>query len=299
MRLDARTIAKYFDGISEKELRNFQDFLESHTLKRAEFDQKSICYYCCGNGEKTVLAFSGGHTGPWAVYNFVLGFEREFRVVVVDFSSCEHLDDFSRCVNHVLDSEGIGRVCLTGQSLTGMFAQAYFRRNAERVEKMVLTNTLAPKKEKNKKTALAIMRLIPSFLLNPLLKKKLSGLGKTEGEISPEAEEKLRFRMALLLHDMDQMGSKKTLLGVLKMLYEFNAEEADYLKVSERWPGSVLIVTAEDEPYREDVDSLSKLYPHSKIYSFPPGWGHSAPLVHMQKFHTLLKNFFYDQVDNR
>jgi pimeloyl-ACP methyl ester carboxylesterase len=292
MKLDSRTIKKYFKGTSEDEMRRFRDFLAAHPLKETEFKGKSISYYCYGGGDKTVLAFSGGHTGPWGVYNFVLGFEQKFRVVVVDFSSCVSLDNFSQCVNHVLETEGIGPVCLTGQSLTGMFAQSYFRRNMDRVESMVLTNTLAPRRERNKKGALAMMRLFPSFLLNPLLKKKLSGLGKIEGEISPEAEERLRFRMALLLHDMDLVGSKKILLHILKMLFEFNAEDEPLPGAFKQWPGRVLIVTAEDEPYREDVDSLMKIYPHTELYSFPAGWGHSAPLVHMEKFQTILVNFF-------
>ncbi len=299
MKLDEQTVKKYFMGTSENEMRRFQDFLDTHTLKHAEFKGKSISYYCCGDGEKTVLAFSGGHTGPWGIYNFVQGLEREFRVVVVDFSYCEILDDFSQCVNQVLDSEGIGRVCLSGQSLTGMFAQSYFRRNMDRVEAMVLTNTLAPKRERNKKGALAMMRLFPSFLLNPLLKKKLSRLGKIEGEISPEAEERLRFRMALLLHDMDCVGSKKTLLSIMKMLYEFNTEDEPLPEAFKQWPGRVLIVTAEDEPYHEDADSLMKLYPHPELYSFPAGWKHSAPLVHMQKFHSLLQNFFHHKIGDR
>lgn len=293
MKIDVQTIKKYCEGIPRSELQRFQDFLDTHTLKYTEFKGKSIPYYRCGKGEKTVLAFSGGHTGPWGVYNFALGFEDEFQVVVVDFSSCDSLGDFNQCVNHVLDSEGIGRVCLTGQSLTGMFAQAYFRRNVDRVEAMVLTNTLAPKKERNKKSALVLMRLLPSFLLKPLLKRELSGLGKIKGEISPEAEERLRFRMALLLHDLDRVGSKKTILSIMKMLFEFNAEDEHLAEAFRQWKGKVLIVTAEDEPYRKDVDSLMKIYPHPELYSFPAGWGHSAPLVHMEKFQILLKNFFH------
>ena len=151
MKLDAQTIEKYFAGISEKEIGRFQDFLDTHPIKQTGFKGKSIPYCICGKGEKTMLTFSGGHSGPWAIYSSVLGFEEEFRIVVVDFSSCDNLVDFCLCVNHVLGLEGIDRVCVTGQSLTGIFAQAYFRRNMDRVEAMVLTNTPAPKKERNKK----------------------------------------------------------------------------------------------------------------------------------------------------
>ncbi len=291
MKLDAKTIEKYFGGISETELRRFQDFLDTHPLKYADFEGKSISYYCCGKGEKTILMFSGGHGGPWAGYSSVLGFEDEFQVVVVDFSSLDNLDDFCRCVNHVLDLERIDRICVTGQSLTGMFAQSYFRRNVDRVEAMVLTNTLAPKKERNKKAALTIFRVFPGFLLMSLIKKKLARVGKIDAEISPEVQEKLAFRMALLRHDMDRTASKKTLLAVVRMIFEFNEKDFAAVENGGHWRGKVLIVTSEDEPYREDVKLLMTLYPHTELYSFPAGWKHMAPLIHMEKFQSLIRDF--------
>lgn len=291
MKLDAQTIERYFKDISEKELRRFKGFLNTYPLKHTVFKGKSIPYYLCGEGEKTILTFSGGHSGPWAVYSSVLGFEGEFRVVVVDFSSLDNLDDFSRCVNHVLELEGIDRVCLTGQSLSGMFAQAYFRRNMDRVESMVLTNTLAPKKERNKKAALSIFRIFPSFLLKPLIKKRLGQVGKIDAEIPPEVEERLRFRMALLRHDIDREASKRTLLNVVRMLFEFNEKDFAPVKDIENWQGKVLIVTSEDEPMRDDVKILMNHYPHAELFSFQAGWRHAAPLIHMEKFQNLIKDF--------
>ena len=291
MKLDSQMIEKYFDGISEKELRRFQDFLDSHPLMHTVFEGMSIPYYSCGKGAKTILMFSGGHSGPWAAYSSVLGFEREFRVVVVDFSSCDNLDDFSRCVNHVLESERIDKVCVTGQSLTGMFAQAYFRRNVDRVEAMVLTNTLAPKKEKNKKAALFLFRIFPSFLLIPLIKKKLGQIGEIDAEIPAKVEERLRFRMALLRHDIDREANKKKLLDVVRLLFEFNEKDAVPMAEIGQWPGRVLIVTSEDEPYRDDVQLLRKQYPRSEIYSFPAGCRHAAPLIHKEKFQNLIRDF--------
>jgi pimeloyl-ACP methyl ester carboxylesterase len=291
MKMDAQTIEKYFGGVSGTELRKFQDFLDTHPLKHTDCKGKSIPYYRCGKGEKTILAFSGGHSGPWAMYNSVIGLEDEFQIVVVDFSSLDTLDDFCQCVNHVLEKEGIKKVCVTGQSLTGMFAQAYFRRNMDKVESMVLTNTLGPKKERNKKAALTIFRLFPAFLLKPLINKRLSQVGKIEAETSPEVQERLSFRMALLRHDIDRMASKKTLLAVVRMLFEFNEKDSVPVEDLENWPGKVLIVTSEDEPYREDVELLMTLYPGAELFSFPAGWRHAAPLIHMEEFQSLIKDF--------
>lgn len=295
MNLDAQTIQKYFEGTSEQELQRFRDFLNAHPLKFTDFKGKSVPYYFCGEGKKTILTFSGGHSGPWAIYSSALGFEREFRLVVVDLTSCDNLDDFNGCVNHVLRLEGVDRVCVMGQSLSGMFAQAYFRRNMDRVEAMVLTNTLAPKKERNKKAALVIFRIIPSFLLIPLLKNKLAKVGKIDAPISPEIEERLRFRMALLRHDMDRVASKKALLGVMRMIFEFNEKDAVPLENIGRRPGKVLIVTSEDEPYREDVEVLMNHYPHSELFSFPAGCRHAAPLIHKEKFQRLIRDFLLDE----
>jgi len=294
MNLDAQMIRKYFDGVSEKELRRFQDFLATHPLKHTDFNGRPIPYYCCGKGEKTMLTFSGGHSGPWAIYSSMLCFEEEFRMVVVDFSSCDNLDDFCLCVNHVLGLEGIDRVCVTGQSLSGMFAQAYFRRNVDLVEAMVLTNTPAPKKERNKKAALTIFRIFPFFLLKPLLKRSLARLGKIDTKISPEIEDRLRFRMALLRHDMDREASKKSLLDLIRMLFEFNEKDAAPVENIEQWPGKVLIVTSEDEPYRKDVEFLMNHYPHTELFSFPAGCRHAAPLIHMEKFQNIIRNFLLE-----
>jgi pimeloyl-ACP methyl ester carboxylesterase len=291
MNLDAKTIRKYFDGVSDRDLQEFRDFLNDHPLKFADYRGVSVPYYILGEGEKTILTFSGGHSGPWAVYGTALGFEKEFRIVVVDLTSCDSLDELNGRVNHVLDLEGVGPVCLIGQSLSGIFAQAYFRRNAGRVEAMVLTNTLAPKKERNKKAAFIAFRIFPSFLLIPLLKNKLAKVGKIDASVSPEIEERLRFRMALLRHDLDRVARKKALLGLIRLIFEFNEKDALPKENIDRWPGKVLIVTSEDEPYREDVESLKNLYPHNEVFSFPAGWRHAAPMIHREKFQNLIRDF--------
>ena len=296
MKLDAQTIQRYFEGTSETELRRFREFLNTHPLKFAEFEGKSVPYYFFGEGEKTILTFSGGHSGPWAVYGSALAFEKEFRMGVVDLTACENLDDLDGCVNHVLKLEGVEQVCVIGQSLSGIFAQAYFRRNPDRVKAMVLTNTLAPKKERNKKAAFVVFRMFPSFLLIPLLKSKLAKVGKIDAPVSPEIEERLRFRMALLRHDMDHVASKKALLGVMRMIFEFNEKYAVPLEDIGRWPGKVFIVTSEDEPYREDVEILMNHYPQNEFFSFPGGCRHAAPLVYEEKFRRLVSSFLQDAV---
>jgi hypothetical protein len=75
------------------------------------------------------------------------------------------------------------------------------------------------------------------------------------------------------------------------MLFEFNEKDAAPIANLDRWPGKVLIVTSDDEPYREDVEILMSLYPHAELFSFAAGWRHAAPLVHREKFHSQIRDF--------
>jgi pimeloyl-ACP methyl ester carboxylesterase len=84
-------------------------------------------------------------------YETILGFEERNRMVIVDISAFDDPDEMSRGINLVLEEEEVDRVVLMGQSLSGILAQLYFRRHANRVEALVLTNTLAPKRERCRK----------------------------------------------------------------------------------------------------------------------------------------------------
>jgi hypothetical protein len=43
------------------------------------------------------------------------------------------------------------------------------------------------------------------------------------------------------------------------------------------------------------VDLLMDLYPHSQIFSFPAGFRHAAPLIQMEKFQSLIRDFLLDE----
>jgi len=170
--------------VSPAEFERFQSFLRSHQERRLEEGGKAIPYYACGTGRTALLTFAGGWGGIELAYETVLGFERQNRVVVVDVSAFDNPEDMGRGINRVLDAERVDRVVVVGQSLTGIIGQSYFKRHFRRVDGLVLTNTLAPRKERSKKWALVLLKVLPLGLFKPLVRRKLTRLGEFHTEIA-------------------------------------------------------------------------------------------------------------------
>jgi len=282
---------KYYKEVSAEEMKRYREFLNTHRINRLEMDACSVLYYSGGRGEKTLLTFSGGHSGPEAAYETILRFEDQFRIVVVDVSTFDHLDELNDGVNRILEREGIGRVVVMGHSFSGFFAQAYLRRNRDRIDAMLLTNTPAPRRERNQSAAFTLMRLIPFFVFKGLIKRKLGRLARFEREVPSEALEKLRLRMALLMDYMDHRATKKSIINVLKMIFEFNEKDEYGEGDFDDWGGRVLVITSEDDPYFGDLEIFEKYLPDTESHILPTGWKHIAPLVHKDEFHQVIETF--------
>ncbi len=290
--LNAETFDKYYKNVSKEEVRVFRDFLDSHPLKQLEFNGQTVEYYCCGKGERTIFFAPGGMgiLPPEIGFRYILEFEKKFKVIAPCISNAGGLDELSDQFNRILDTEGTDNVVVTGTSGAGIFAQSYFKRSFERIDALILTNTIAPSAERNKKIALRILRLMPVFLLKILFKKKRKAF--TAPGIPPELKEKFAFSGALFNEIISEQFNKKMLLSQLKLVFEFNEKDNYKPGDFEHWKGKVLIVTAEDDPGYKDVDSLLANHPGSESYTFPKGsGGHLAPSFHMETYFSIIEKF--------
>jgi len=281
---------RYYADVSQTELKRLQDFLETHEIRQIDVEGKSIKYYSCGKGEQTILTFSGGHSGLETVYETVLGFENDFRMVVVDISLFISPSEFSQGVNKVLEKEGVGRVFVTGQSLSGMYSQIYFKRNCDTVDAMVLTNTFAPSQKKSKKWGLTLLRLFPFFLLKAIFKLEIRKW-TPKAEIPTDAKEKMQFKSAFMKQVVDQQFSKGFLMNAADMAFQFHKDEEYTVEDFKDWKGKILIISSKDDPCYKDLDILRKNLPHTEIFLFPEGYRHMAPMVFQDEFHDRIKDF--------
>jgi len=288
--MEARDL-RLLQGISETEFVRFRSFLESHREERAEMNGKTIPYLACGSGKRTLLTFAGGWGGVDLVYEFVLGFEARNRVIVIDISAFDDPEEMTRGINLVLDRENADRVVVVGQSLTGIIGQSFFKREFERVDGLVLTNTLAPRKERCRKWALVLLTCLPLGLLKVVARRKMKRLAEFKQEIPAEVRERRVFAAGLLERMIAVYWTKKGLLNVLNLAFAFNERDAYTTDSFPGWRGKVLVVTSRDDACYPDVELLMKNLPHVDVYEFPVGFGHVAPQIHRDAFFARIQKF--------
>jgi pimeloyl-ACP methyl ester carboxylesterase len=289
--LDEQKLLESLQGVSDTEYKRFEAFLTSHTMKYVQSGNVTIPYYHCGEGPRTILIFAGGWGGPQLVFETILGFEEKNRIVVIDVSDFDNPEDFSLAANLVLEEEQVPRVILMGQSASGITAQVYFKRNYDRVDAMVLTNTLAPRPERSKKWALWLLQVFPFSLLKALAKKKLTKLRDVVEEIPADVKERRRFAGALMAGMMDHYITRHKTINMLKLAFAFNEQDKYLPGDLAGWRGKALLVTSEDDPYYKDVALLEEGLPNSEVFKLPQGFKHLAPQILRDEFHARIQKF--------
>ncbi|MEW5983132.1 MAG: alpha/beta hydrolase [Acidobacteriota bacterium] len=281
--------------VPEAERARLASFEAAHPVRHVARGDRRVDYLSGGRGPHAILILTAAHATPRQVYDTALRLEREYRVVVIDVGEASSLDDLARDVDAVLDSERISRVVAFGQSVAGILAQANLMRRPARVEAMVLSQTVAPRRENNKLVALWILRVLPQPLLRALLVRKLQRL--TAVDLPPAGAARLAMSRALLRDTVGTVLTKKRIMATLHLLFEFNREEDYGASAHGGWRGLVLLVTAEDDGGFRDVERVSAALPRTEVLVLPTGAGHLATLVHDGVYFARVEQFLRSVAD--
>ena len=168
---------------------------------------------------------------------------------------------------------------------------SYLKRNREKVEGIILANTIAPRIERCKKWALILLQILPISFIRFFAKKKLSQLGEYEQEIPEDVKQSMLFKAILLQNIMDSYFTKKNTVNTLKIAYAFNEKDGYSEGEFEGWEGKPLIISSEDDPGYPDIEILMKYLPNAEMFKFPIGFKHVAPQVYRDEFHDEIQRF--------
>lgn len=287
--IDEARLDKFYRDVPPATLDRFASFLQTHTLKTADLDGTRVSYYACGRGARALVTFCGGHSTPATAWRTVEAYEADHRVLVLDVSGFGSVGDLSDGVNEILAREGVDRVVLLGASLAGLIAQIYLKHNFDRVDGVILMNTVALRPGGDRPLALLVTRLLPEFMLRRIFRKKFRAYFEA-ALADPRAEEGARFGLAHLDEVMTNHFTKKKVINLLSVLFEFGREGYTSADL-EVWNGRSLIITSEDDPGFKDLEWLTENLPNAESHAFPGGLGHLPQLVHQEKFESLTRGF--------
>lgn len=286
---DEAALDRFYGDVPADHLDRYRRFLSTHTLKRLEVDGVEVLYYACGQGERTLLSFCGGHSTPATLWETIGSYEGDHRVVVVDISGFRTVSELCGGVLEILERQGVERVVLLGASLAGLIGQIFLKHHFARVEGMVLMNTMAMKPGGNKPFSLGLTRLMPGWMLRAIFGKKLRAYFKEALE-DPRASAGARFGLAHLEEVLALHFSKRKVINLLSVLFEFGRDGYTRADLDD-WQGRALVIVSEDDQGFGDLEWLTENLPRCASEVFPSGLGHLPQLAHRQKFETLTRSF--------
>jgi pimeloyl-ACP methyl ester carboxylesterase len=287
--VDEATIEQFYSDVPPATLERFKTFLRRHTLQELDVEGTAVPYYASGRGSRTLLGFCGGHSTPYSAWETIESFERDYCILVADISGFGTVAHLNRGIDRLLDSNGVDRVVLLGQSLAGLISQIYFKQRFDRVDGMVLTNTMALKPGGGKPLVPLILKWIPEPLLRAMFKKKFRAYFD-KGLEDPQARDACRFGLAHLDDVMTNHFTKKKVVHLMSVLMEFGREgyqRSDF----PGWLGKNLVMTSEDDAGFKDLEWFLENLPGASSHVFPPGLGHLPQLVHRDKIEQVIRNF--------
>jgi len=258
---------KIYRDVPQEQKEQLIRFRATHPAKNLTAAGTNWEYLIGGQGEESLLFLTGflgqGENG----FRLILALEPDYRVVAPSYPSVTTIVQLVDGIVSILDSENIRQAHVFGGSYGGMVAQCLVRRYPDRVDKLIISFTGAPKPDLGNriKKVLKVLSFLPTGLIRTLVKLKFRKL--LAGQ---------EFRLAYF-NEMLAAITKEDLVARYKVGADFTLNYAFTPADMKDWPGSILIMQGEDDPLVKapEQEALKVLYPHAQVHMFH-GTGHVA-----------------------
>jgi deazaflavin-dependent oxidoreductase (nitroreductase family) len=277
-----------------EELRQFR---ATHPLKHTTVGEVGWEYIASGEGEEALLILPGGAMVGEAGFTRIPAFEDRYRVIAPSYAPVSTAAELLDGLAGVLDAEGVGAAHVLGPSYGGIVAQSFVHRHPERVQSLILANTLVPPRNFlwPSTAFLALVPLMPPGWLRALRERALARAFSGVASVSPadqafwgEYQHGLVSRLSKAeMRDMYRLG-----IDLMKS-FRFTPEDLD------SWPGRILILESDEDPVTPDQRAeLRRCYPLAGVHTFR-GAGHTPWMSHREEYLSIIKEFLDQEEGTR
>jgi len=200
----------------------FEAFEREHPYRDLLVQGGRFRYILSGESDRPAIVFLNGLNMQQAWLSYMRAFEREYRVLMMEYPpSCATTDALLDAIAALLRELGIAKPILVGVSDGGLLAQLFVRRFPEHVGALVLMTTVTIDskycEDTNRENAgryLARVRLIPYAILKRVL------LRLVKGYFNDESESERAYGTGFLEYIASDPAYKQKYLHAVRLVYD-------------------------------------------------------------------------------
>ncbi|MGQ9814691.1 MAG: alpha/beta fold hydrolase [Candidatus Roseilinea sp.] len=122
-------------------------FRATHKPKQIVVDGLTWEYRVLGAGQQWMVVLPGIHGRGELVYELAQAFEQDYRLILPGYPPARRMSQLADGVIAILNAEQIEKAHVLGCSFGGMVAQCLAQRYPDRVGRLILSTTTAPRRE--------------------------------------------------------------------------------------------------------------------------------------------------------
>ena len=292
------TVHKIYQNAPLKLYEKLLKFRDEYSMTQFEFNGKNVEYIATGNGNKTLLMFHGALGSADTPYNEILRLKDRFRIICPTIRDLGSLDEISDVINEILLREQVENLYVRGGSFGAFIAQAYFRRNYTKIDRMVLINEIPPKKEYTKKDHRyvklfkIIFKIIPEKLAKKILLRELNKLGDHNHKLNNNQQDELDFLMMQVKERLIKVR-KRHIIESLMLVVEFDLNESMKSEDFSDWNGKILLITDTLDSSYKYFEELKAQFPNPQVEIFENA-SHILQIIFKSKFEEVHDKFLLE-----
>jgi pimeloyl-ACP methyl ester carboxylesterase len=255
--------------------------------KQVVVDHTSWRYYRLGTGAP-ILWLTGGLRRAAFGFAFMERLAARHAVIAPDYPPVQTIGEFLAAFDAILQTEGVERFALGGQSYGGMLAQAYLAHKGSAVERLILSSTGPADYGRAwlpvEVLAIALARLLPEQTVKNLL---TGGLLRAVSVPEAERAEWLEAVDATMHQDLSRADVVSHFAVAADLIRKGIVTPAAF----HTWAGRVVVLTAENDRTQspKDIPRYGRLFGRAVDVVHMGTMGHTAALFSPDQYVELLE----------
>jgi pimeloyl-ACP methyl ester carboxylesterase len=243
----------------------FDAFQKQHTLQRCLVGGQKWEFFDGGEGE--VLLLLPGFFGVAGTdFLYSLAFEPHYRVISLTYpETSASLAELVDGLAGLMEALDLAQVCLLGGSYSGYIAQAFVRRHPQRVRRLILAQTGAPRRRHIPLAfgLASLFRWMPQSLLRWSMRQTVTWF-------LPHATAPQVFWRQYFLK-LIQTLSQRALYHRFRVVLDFHGHAHFAADDLAAWPGSIFILESTHDRLvsQAETEILRQLYPQARHRLIP------------------------------